>query len=250
MARNGARVAILDLDGAQAAATADSLANGSIGMGCDVADHEDAAAGVKRAAEHFGRLDIVANNAGAGRGPMLVPEDLPVNFGGGITAVEASGWDETLGQNLRTTFLVTKAAVPYLKAEGGAIVNIASIAGLVASPALAAYAAAKAGVISFTKSMALELAPNDIRVNAICPGFLYTRAWEGMATLMARGNPALAGMSARDVFLMVVKNGVPMGREQTPEDIGNLASFLASDLARNITGQWISVDGGITLRQG
>lgn len=250
MARNGARVAILDLDAAAAAATAESLGNGSIGFGCDVADPEDAAAGVRRAVEHFGRLDIVANNAGAGRGPMALPEELPVNFGGGITAVEPSAWDETLGQNLRTTFLVTKAAVPHLRERGGAIVNIASIAGLVASPALAAYAAAKAGVISFTKSMALELAPSDIRVNAICPGFLYTRAWEGMATLMARTNPAFAGMSPRDVFLQVVKNGVPMGREQTPEDIGNLAAFLASDLARNITGQWISVDGGITLRQG
>jgi NAD(P)-dependent dehydrogenase (short-subunit alcohol dehydrogenase family) len=181
---------------------------------------------------------------------MVVPEDLPVNFAGGITGVEPANWDETLGQNLRTTFLVTKHAVPYLRQQGGAIINVASIAGLVASPALAAYAAAKAGVISFTKSMALELAPSDIRVNAICPGFLYTRAWEGMATLMARSNPAFAGMTARQVFEAIVKNGVPMGREQTPEDIGNLAAFLASDLARNITGQWISVDGGITLRQG
>jgi NAD(P)-dependent dehydrogenase (short-subunit alcohol dehydrogenase family) len=248
LARDGAKVAILDLDAAQAAATAASLGNGSVGIGCDVADHEDAAAGVKRVAEQFGRLDIVANNAGAGRGPM--PDELPANFGGGITSVAPAGWDETLGQNLRTTFLVTKAAVPYLKERGGAIVNIASIAGLIASPSLAAYAAAKAGVISFTKSMALELAPSDIRVNAICPGFLYTRAWEGMATMMARANPAFAGMSPRDVFLQIVKNGVPMGREQTPEDIGNLASFLASDLARNITGQWISVDGGITLRSG
>jgi NAD(P)-dependent dehydrogenase (short-subunit alcohol dehydrogenase family) len=246
--RNGGRVAILDLDGAQAAATAGALGNGSIGFACDVADHEDAQAGVKRAVEALGRLDMVANNAGAGRGP--VPEELPANFRGGITTVEAAGWDETLGQNLRTTFLTTKAAVPYLRENGGAIVNIASIAGLVASPALAAYAAAKAGVISFTKSMALELAPSDIRVNAICPGFLYTRAWEGMASMMARANPAFAGMSAREVFLQVVKNGVPMGREQTPDDIGNLAAFLGSELARNITGQWISVDGGITLRQG
>ena len=249
MARDGAKVAIVDLDGVQAAATADSLGNGSIGFACDVADHEDASAGVKRVAEQFGRLDIVANNAGAGRGPM--PEEVPANFRGGITTVEAAGWDETLGQNLRTTFLVTKAAVPYLReAGGGAIVNVASIAGLVASPALAAYAAAKAGVISFTKSMALELAPSDIRVNAICPGFLYTRAWEGMATMMAKSNPAFAGMSGREVFQQIVANGVPMGREQTPEDIGNLASFLASERARNITGQWISVDGGITLRQG
>jgi NAD(P)-dependent dehydrogenase (short-subunit alcohol dehydrogenase family) len=250
LARDGAKVAILDLDEPRAAATAEALQNGSIGMACDVADHEDAAAGVKRVADHFGRIDIVANNAGAGRGPMAAPEDLPVNFGGGITMMEPAAWDEALGQNLRTTFLVTKAAVPYLKERGGAIVNTASIAGLVASPGLPAYAAAKAGVISFTKSMALELAPFDIRVNAVCPGFLYTRAWEGMATLMQRQNPAFAEMTPRQVFEQIVKNGVPMRREQTPEDIGNLVAFLASERARNITGQWISVDGGITLRQG
>ena len=125
---------------------------------------------------------------------------------------------------------------------------ISSIAGLGASPTLASYAAAKAGVISLSKSLALELAPDDIRVNAICPGFLWTRAWEGMATAIQRSNPAFANTTPRDIFLQSVKRGVPLGREQTPEDIGKLAAFLASDDARNITGQVIAVDGGITLR--
>ena len=131
---------------------------------------------------------------------------------------------------------------------GGTIVNIASIAGLSASPTLPAYAAAKAGVISLTKSLALDQAPHDIRVNAICPGFLWTRAWEGLATGMQMRIPQYADRDPRDIFLEVVKNGVPLGREQTPEDIGKLATFLASPGARNITGQAISVDGGITLR--
>ena len=170
--------------------------------------------------------------------------------GGEAEALSASAWDQQLAQNLRTTFVTTKAALPYLKARGGgAIVNIASIAGLVASPRLPAYAAAKAGVISLTKSLALEYAASDIRVNAICPGFLWTRAWEGLAAGMQRREPQFAGLAPRDVFLEVVKRGVPLGREQTPEDIGHLAAFLASDTARNITGQSIAVDGGITLRQ-
>jgi NAD(P)-dependent dehydrogenase (short-subunit alcohol dehydrogenase family) len=247
-AAEGARVAVLDLDGAAAEATAASLGNGATGFACDVAEEAAAAAGVAAVVATFGRLDIVANNAGAGRGPMVIPDDAPVRFGAGITAVEQIGWDETLAQNLRTTFLVSKAAVPHLKVAGGAIVNISSIAGFTPSPALAAYAAAKAGVISLTRSLALELAPDDIRVNAICPGFLWTRAWEGMATAMQKSNPAFANVTPRDIFLDIVKRGVPMGREQTPEDIGKLAVFLASADSRNITGQIIAVDGGITLK--
>ncbi|MFN0147786.1 MAG: SDR family NAD(P)-dependent oxidoreductase [Dehalococcoidia bacterium] len=248
-AEEGAAVAVLDLDGPAAEATAASLGNGSVGLAADVADEAAVVAAIARVVQQYGRLDILANNAGAGRGPMILPDGAETpRFGGGIENVEAAGWDETLSQNLRTTFLVTKHAKAHLQANGGAVVNIASIAGLRAGPALAAYAAAKAGVISFTKSMALEFAPLDIRVNAICPGFLWTRAWEGMATAIQRSNPAFKEMTPRDVFLQTVKTGVPLGREQTPADIGKLSAFLASDDARNITGQYISVDGGITLR--
>ena len=104
-------------------------------------------------------------------------------------------------------------------------------------------------MISLTKSLALEYAPHDIRVNAICPGFLWTRAWESLAAAIKRRTPEYAALDEHDVFLEIVKRGVPLGREQTPEDIGQLAAFLASETARNITGQWIAVDGGITLRQ-
>ncbi len=248
LAEIGAKVAILDLDGAAAEATATAIGGGAIGFACDVADEAQAEAGVKRVAEAFGRIDIVANNAGAGRGPVAIPDGAVINWGSGITSVAAESWDESLSQNLRTTFLVSKAATPYLKVQGGAIVNISSIAGLGASPTLAAYAAAKAGVISLTKSLALELAPSDIRVNAICPGFLWTRAWEGMATAIQKSNPAFANTTPRDIFLGSVKRSVPLGREQTPEDIGRLAAFLASPWATNITGQVIAVDGGITLQ--
>jgi NAD(P)-dependent dehydrogenase (short-subunit alcohol dehydrogenase family) len=238
LASQGARVAVLDLDGVEAEKTASALPTPGLGLACDVAVEADTAKAVTLVAERFGGLDIVVNNAGVGRGPR--DPNVP----------SAEAWDDYLSQNLRTTFVTTKAALPHLKTRGGgAIVNISSIAGLVASPRLPAYAAAKAGVISLTKSLALEYAPFDIRVNAICPGFLWTRAWEGLAAALKLKVPEYAALDERGVFLEVVKRGVPLGREQTPEDIGQVAAFLASDAARNVTGQWIAVDGGITLRQ-
>jgi len=193
---------------------------------------------------------VLVNNAGVGRGPVDPSIARPSGGSLGIDSTSAAAWDEQLSQNLRTTFVTTKAAAPHLKLRGGgAIVNIASIAGLVGSPRLPAYAAAKAGVISLTKSLALEYAAHDIRVNVICPGFLWTRAWEGLAQGIKLSVPEYAALEPYQVFLEVVRRGVPLGREQTPEDIGHLAAFLVSDAARNVTGQWIAVDGGITLRQ-
>jgi NAD(P)-dependent dehydrogenase (short-subunit alcohol dehydrogenase family) len=248
MAAQGARVALLDLDRLEAEKTAGDLETPGMALTCDVAVEAEVSPAVRTVVEALGGLDIVVNNAGAGRGP--VDPTVARGVGRGVDNMSAAVWDQQLAQNLRTTFLTTKAAAPHLKARGGgAILNIASIAGLVGSPSLPAYAAAKAGVISLTKSLALDYASHDIRVNAICPGFLWTRAWEGLIAGMQRREPALAEREPREIFLEVVQREVPLGREQTPEDIGHLAAFLASDAARNITGQWIAVDGGITLRQ-
>jgi len=250
LASHGARVAVLDLDAAEAEKTAAAFASPGMAVACDVAVEADTAKAVRSVVDSFGGLDIVVNNAGVGRGPSD-PNVPRATLGSlGSAALSAAQWDQYLSQNLKTTFVTTSAAFAHLKARGGgAIVNIASIAGLVASPRLPAYAAAKAGVISLTKTLALEYAPHDIRVNAICPGFLWTRAWEGLAGALKLSVPEYAALDARGVFLEVVKRGVPLGREQTPEDIGQLTAFLVSDAARNITGQWIAVDGGITLRQ-
>lgn len=246
-AEAGARIAILDLDGEAAEATAASLPTDAIGIGADCAEETDVAAAVQRVLDHFGWLDVLANNAGAGRGDAQAMQS--EGYAAGVGGLDQATWDLQLAQNLRTTFLVSKAAIPQIEARGGgAIINIASIAALGPSVGIPAYGAAKAGVVSLTKSLALDLAPRDIRVNAICPGFLWTRAWEGLAAMMQARTPDYADLTPRDVFLRVVANGVPLGREQTPEDIGRLAAFLASDDARNITGQIISVDGGITLR--
>jgi NAD(P)-dependent dehydrogenase (short-subunit alcohol dehydrogenase family) len=243
----GASVAVVDLDGPEAEKLAGSLGGPALGLAADVSQDSEIGAAVERAAEEFGGIDILVNNAGAGTGR----ED-PSEFAGpGFENHSQAAWDAQIANNLRTTFAATKVTIPHLRARGGgSIINIASIAGLMPSPQLAAYGAAKAGVIHLTRTLALELAPHDIRVNAICPGFLWTRAWEGLAAMMKFTVPELREAEPRDIFLSVVEQGVPLKREQTPEDIGKLVSFLVSDDAVNITGQEIKVDGGITLRTG
>jgi NAD(P)-dependent dehydrogenase (short-subunit alcohol dehydrogenase family) len=241
MAGQGARVALLDLDGTEAEKTAAGLPTPGMALACDVGVEADVAAAVQAVVERFGGLDVLVNNAGIGR---------PVGRSGRVDDMSAAEWDQQFATDLRTAFVATKAAAPHLKARGGgAIVNISSITGLVASPGIAAQAAAKAGMISLTKSLALDYAPHDIRVNAICPGAVWSRPWEHLAAGLRRSVPEFAELDTPAIFREVVKRRVPLGRAQTVEDMGHLAAFLASDAARNITGQWISVDGGLTLRQ-
>jgi 3-oxoacyl-[acyl-carrier protein] reductase len=243
LAAEGAKVGIIDLDEPAAAETAAGLGVAAVGVGADVSQEREALAATEAIVARLGRLDILVNNAGGG-GPQAA-----TSVGSPFTNIDQAGWDDALAVNLRTTFAATKAAIPHLqKAGAGAIVNIASIAGLIPSVFIPAYAAAKAGVIGLTRSLAVEMAQHNIRVNAICPGYLWTRAWETLATGMRMTNPALAAMEPRDIFLAVVKEGTLLGREQTAEDIGKLAAFLSSDDAVNITGQIIAVDGGVTLK--
>jgi NAD(P)-dependent dehydrogenase (short-subunit alcohol dehydrogenase family) len=248
LANEGAALGIVDIDGAEAEKTAKSLGGRALGIAADCSDDKAIGAATERVVREFGGLDVMVNNAGAGTG-VTKPEEIPT--GPGLENLPQASWDSQLANNLRTTFAGCKAAIPRLRARGGGtIVNIASIAALIPSPQLAAYGAAKAGVVHLTKSLALELGPSNIRVNAICPGFLFTRAWEGLALVMKMTVPEYRDMTAREIFLAAVKRATPLGREQTPEDIGKLVSFLASDDALNITGQEIKVDGGITLRTG
>jgi len=248
LANEGALVGIVDIDGVEAEKTAATLGVRAIGLAADASDEYAIAEATSRICAELGGLDIFVNNAGAGTG-VIRPEEIP--SGPGLENLPQASWDAQLANNLRTTFAGCKAAIPRLRARGGGtIVNIASIAALVPSPQLVAYGAAKAGVVHLTKSLALELGPSNIRVNAICPGFLWTRAWEGLALMMKLTRPEFRDMEPREIFLAAVKQAAPLGREQTPEDIGKLVCFLASDDAINITGQEIKVDGGITLRTG
>jgi NAD(P)-dependent dehydrogenase (short-subunit alcohol dehydrogenase family) len=245
LANEGARVAVLDIDGDEALRAASELGPQHLGVGVDVSDEGAAAGAVGRVVEQCGRLDILVNNAGGGNRRAAKASGPP------FTRVQQEGWDEQMALNLRTTFAATKAAISHLERRGGAsILNISSVAGLVPSVTMPAYAAAKAGAISLTRTLALELGPADVRVNAICPGLLYTRAWKVLATNIQKSAPSLADKEPYDVFLDIVKKHTPLGREQTPEDVGKLAAFLCSDDARNITGQVIALDGGSTLMGG
>jgi NAD(P)-dependent dehydrogenase (short-subunit alcohol dehydrogenase family) len=174
------------------------------------------------------------NNAG-----MAAPPGMP------FTNNTEEDWDKTFAVNTKSVFLTCKAIAPYfIERKAGRIINIASIAGPLSALTMPPYSVAKQGVITFTRIIAKELAPHGITVNAICPGVLWTAFWEKLAAHIAETNPAFKGMTARQVFEKRVTDIVPMKCEQTPEDIGNCAAFLASDDARYITGQSINVDGG------
>src|SRR5882672_2225495 len=184
-----------------------------------------------------GRIDVLVNNAG-----IASPPGMP------FTNNTEEDWDRTFAVNTKSVFLTCKAVTPYfLERKAGRIINIASIAGPLAAVTMPAYSVAKQGVITFTRVVAKELAPHRITVNAICPGVLYTEFWQKLAQHIADTNPAFKGMTARQVFEKRVSDIVPMKCEQTPEDIGNAAVFLASDEARYITGQALMVDGGCVM---
>ena len=237
MAREGADIAIADiqvLHAEKVATEVKALGRKVVAMKTDVTSSADVKAMVDRTREACGRIDILVNNAGAGSTPGMP-----------FTNNTEEDWDRTFAVNTKSVFLACKSIAPYfIERKGGRIINIASIAGPLSATTMPPYSVAKQGVITFTRIVAKELAPHGITVNAICPGVLWTAFWEKLAAHIAATNPAFAGMSARQVFEKRVADIVPMKCEQTPDDIGNAALFLASDEARYITGQALNVDGG------
>ena len=237
LAREGADVAIPDIQAVNAETVADelkSLGRKGLAMKTDVTIAADVSAMIERTRETLGKVDILVNNAG-----MAAPPGMP------FTNNTEEDWDRTFAVNTKSVFLTCKAIAPYfIERKAGRIINIASIAGPLSALTMPPYSVAKQGVITFTRVIAKELAPHGITVNAICPGVLWTAFWEKLAAHIASTNPAFAGMTPRQVFEKRVADIVPMKCEQTPEDIGNAAAFLASDDARYITGQALNVDGG------
>lgn len=187
----------------------------------DVAVEDDVAAAISMAVEAFGRLDIVFNNAGVG-GAI-----------GPITELRAADWDYTFGVLVRGVMFGTKHAARVMieQDEGGSIINTASVAGLSAGAGPQAYSAAKAAVINLSQTTAVELAPHRIRVNAICPGMIFT-------PLMHAGDEAQAAQVAAEVQ--------PLPDLGQGSDIANAALWLADDATSFVTGQAIVVDGGLT----
>ena len=240
MAREGADIAIPDIqleNAQQVVKEVEALGRKALAIKTDVTRASDIKGMVARVREQFGQADILVNNAG-----VAAPPGLP------FTNNVEEDWDRVYAVNVKAIFLTCKAIAPYfIERKAGRIINIASIAGPLSAPTMPPYSVSKMGVITFTRIVAKELAPYGITVNAICPGVLWTDFWRGLAEYIARTNPAFAGMTPRQVFEKRVTDLIPMKREQTPEDIGWAAVFLASEEARNITGQALCVDGGAVM---
>ena len=230
-AAEGCAVAVVDMVAAAAAETAGKIvAEGGRAISCpaDVTVDAEVRAAVDHAVQAFGGLDVVYNNAG-------------VNSSGSVADATEEDWDRCFAVNAKGTFLCSRAAVEYLAASGsGAIVNQGSVAALVGIPSFAAYCAAKGAVVALTRSMAIDLAPRGIRVNAICPGTVFTPLMEPM--LRARGDGDMEVGLARTVVKY------PIGRLGTPEEIASAALFLASDQASFLTGSILAADGGMTAQ--
>ena len=238
LARNGADIAVADVnldDALGVAAEISDTGRQSMAQQVDVTVQGSVDSMVEAVLDRFGRIDILINNAGIIGAPGWEERETP----------SEEDWDSIYAVNVKGIARATQAVAPHMKERRyGKIVNIASIAGRLGSPTSAAYAASKASVINMTQTWAVELAGSNINVNAICPGLLWTPMWMRIATRFGTIPSDHTGRSPREVFDRHVEQRIPLKREQTPEDIGNAASFLASDYAQNITGQALNVSGG------
>ena len=218
-AREGAQVMVADINATAALAIADEI--GGIACTVDVANGASVAAMAKAAHDAWGRIDILVNNAGITHLPQPMED------------VSEAEFDRVLAVNAKSVYLTAREILPGMKAaRSGAILNIASTAGLSPRPRLNWYNASKGWMITATKTMAVELAPAGVRVNALCP--------------VAGETPLLASFMGEDTPEMRAKflSTIPLGRFSTPDDMGEAAAFLCSDAAAMITGVAMEVDGG------
>jgi NAD(P)-dependent dehydrogenase (short-subunit alcohol dehydrogenase family) len=228
-AREGAAVAVVDLAGQAAADTAAKIAaegGRAVAVAADISVPGQVDAAFGQVARELGRVDVLYNNAG-------------VNSAGSVLDATDDDWDRSFAVNAKGTFLCSRVAARTMAEAGrGSIINQGSVAALVGVANFASYCAAKGAVVALTRSMSVDLAPRGIRVNVICPGTVYTPLMEPM--LRARGN----GDMAAGLAMTVAK--YPIGRLGTPEEIAQVALFLASDESSFVTGSVLPADGGMT----
>ncbi|HZP75904.1 MAG TPA: glucose 1-dehydrogenase [Pseudolabrys sp.] len=219
-AREGAKVAVVDVNEAAAAEVAGAIGGNALALRCDVSRKADVDAALAATIEAFGKLDILVNNAGVTHVNKPVGE------------IAESEFDRVFAVNVKGVFLLSQAAVPLMRKNGGGvIINIGSTAGLRPRPGLSAYNATKGAVHNLTKTLAVELAPDKIRVCAIAPVATETPL---LPSFLGHSNEMKAKFIAT----------VPLGRLALPQDIADTALFLASDEAGFLTGNIVEVDGG------
>ncbi|HVJ88615.1 MAG TPA: glucose 1-dehydrogenase [Labilithrix sp.] len=222
-AANGAKVVCASRKIEGVTAVAESIGSAAIAVAAHTGREDDCIALVRTTIEKFGKVDVLVNNAATNPyfGPML--------------DIDVSAWDKTFEVNTKGYFWMTREVARHLRTREapGSIINMASVAGIVASPMQGVYAMTKAAVISMTKTFAYELAANKIRVNAIAPGFVDTKF--------------AAAVLKNDVLLDEVLRLTPMKRYGQPDEISGAALYLASDSASYLTGQAIVIDGGMSI---
>jgi NAD(P)-dependent dehydrogenase (short-subunit alcohol dehydrogenase family) len=219
----GARVVIGDIDELRGRAVAAEFGADTHFLRVDLASEDEIRSFIEAGVAWLGGLDVLCQNAG-------------IQAAGKVTEFSTEQWDRIFAINVRAQFLGAKYAVPHLRRSGkGSIVNMASIAGLKGGAGLSAYSASKGACVMLTNSLARELGRDNIRVNAICPGWVDTPF----------NSPAIANMGGRDVQEAAIKAGVPLGRQSTPAEIAPLYVYLASDESSFMTGQALLIDGGV-----
>ena len=222
LANNGAKVAIFATRESEAVnqtlSELNAIGNEAMFVPCDVSNFEHVKSSIDSVIEQFGKIDILVNNAGITKDKLLIQ-------------MSEEDFDDVISVNLKGTYNTVKACIrPFIRNKYGKIINISSVVGLMGNPGQVNYAASKAGIVGLTKSLAKEYAAKGINCNAIAPGFIATDMTEDL-------------LDKREGLI----NMIPMKKVGNPEDIANLALFLASDMSAYITGEVIKVDGGMYI---